>query len=566
MVQSDLVIRGGTVIDGTGAPGRVADVEICDGRIVAIGRSVGSADHVLEAEGHIVTPGFIDGHTHLDAQMFWDPLGTSSCWHGVTTVVTGNCGFTLAPTQPGRSELVLRNLERAEDIPAVSLAEGISQWGWEHFDEYLDVVERLPKAINVAAYIGHSALRTWAMGERAFEETATPADLDRMTTEVRRARTAGAIGFSTSRSNKHLTADDRPVASRVAAWSEVVALVTELAESGGGVFEIANEAAMSSDDPSVRSASMDRLRDLTIATGVTTTFGTTSFSNPDRWREQLDLLTATGDAGGRMFGQTSCRESDLLYSFHSHMPFEATPAWSRLIRSSPTEQISLLRTTETRRALVDAARSVVAPPWGHAAGGLHLDQFRFFDQAVVPNRSVVSTALALGVDPIELMIDRGLDSDLEQLYSRVIGNADLVEVEAMLIHPSTVMTFSGSGAHVGIGINASLPTNLLSYWVREAKVLALEDAIRMLTSVPAGVWGIPDRGLLRPGYRADVNVIDPDRVQPNLPRIESDLPGGAKRFTQTAEGILATIVEGSIMLRDGAHTGALPGRLLRNAA
>ena len=280
MVQSDLVIRGGTVIDGTGAPGRVADVEIRDGRIVAIGRSVGPADDVVDASAHIVTPGFIDGHTHLDAQMFWNPLGTSSCWHGVTTVVTGNCGLTLAPTQPGRSELVLRNLERAEDIPAVSLAAGIAHWGWEHFDEYLDVVERLPKAINVAAYIGHSALRTWAMGERAFEDAATAADLDKMTTELRRARTAGAIGFSTSRSNKHLTADDRPVASRIAAWSEVVALVTELAESGGGVFEIANEAAMSSEDASVRSEAMRRLSELTIATGVTTTFGTTS------WRRQ----------------------------------------------------------------------------------------------------------------------------------------------------------------------------------------------------------------------------------------------------------------------------------------
>lgn len=256
MVQSDLVIRGGTVIDGTGAPGRVADVEIRDGRIVAIGRSVGPADDVVDASAHIVTPGFIDGHTHLDAQMFWNPLGTSSCWHGVTTVVTGYCGLTLVPTQPGRSELVLRNLE------------------------CLDVVERLPKAINVAAYIGHSALRTWAMGERAFEDAATAADLDKMTTELRRARTAGAIGFSTSRSNKHLTADDRPVASRIAAWSEVVALVTELAESGGGVFEIANEAAMSSEDASVRSEAMRRLSELTIATGVTTTFGTTS------WRRQ----------------------------------------------------------------------------------------------------------------------------------------------------------------------------------------------------------------------------------------------------------------------------------------
>jgi N-acyl-D-aspartate/D-glutamate deacylase len=448
---------------------------------------------------------------------------------------------------------VLRNLERAEDIPAVSLAEGIREWSWEHFDEYLDVVDRLPKAINVATNIGHSALRTWAMGERAFSEPASPDDLDKMTSELRAARLAGAVGFTTSRSDKHVTADDRPVASRVADWSEVVALVTQLADSGGGTFEIANESAMSSDDPAVRAESMDRLSALTIESGVTTTFGTTSFSNPDRWREQLDLLSATAAAGGRMFGQTSGRESDLLYSLQAHMPFEKTSEWRHLMSCSRAEQFELLRTPESRRALIEAARSAVAPPWGDAAGGVNLDRVLLFDQAVLPNPSLTASASALGVD-------------LDQLFSLVIGNADIAEVEVLLKHPLTVMTFSDSGAHVGIGINASLPTHLLSYWVRESGALRLEEAVRMLTSVPADVWGFRHRGRLLPGYRADVNVIDPVQVRPRLPHVASDLPGGAKRFVQRADGIRATIVEGTVVLDRGDHTGALPGRLLRHPA
>ncbi len=228
-----LVVRNGTLVDGTGLAPYRADVGVRGDRIVAIGRIRERGAEEINAEGHVVTPGFIDAHTHLDAQLFWDPLATSSCWHGVTTAVVGNCGFTLAPSKDGERELVLRNLERAEDIPAESMAAGVP-WGWERFAEFLDALDTIPKAVNVAAYLGHSALRTWAMGERAFDEAASDDDLKLMADELVDAMQAGAVGFSTSRSGNHRTSDDRPVASRIATWDEIVALVGELARCGGG--------------------------------------------------------------------------------------------------------------------------------------------------------------------------------------------------------------------------------------------------------------------------------------------------------------------------------------------
>lgn len=563
MAEFDVVLRNGSVVDGTGGPSTIADVAILDGRIAWVGRVSGSGREEFDVEDLAVTPGFIDGHTHFDAQMFWDPFATSSCWHGVTTVVHGNCGFTLAPVRAGEHDLVLRNLERAEDIPAAALTEGVQPWTWEHFAEYLDVVDGLPKAVNVAAYIGHSALRTWAMGERAFDSASTPDDIETMAEEVRAARAAGAIGFTTSRSGKHMTADDRPVASRLAAWSEVVALVGELGRAGGGVFEIANESAMSSSDPAIRAEAMGRLRDLAMTPGITTTFGVTSFDNPDRWLEQLDLLATTAARGGRMFGQTSGRESDVLFTFHSRMPFDRVPEW-KSFRSQPVgEQLEMLRDGATRRRLAKAARAATAPPWGSAPGGVDLSRFRVFDHPDRPNPTLLDAASDAGVDPVDFMLDRAVETGLEQLFSMVIGNADPDEVETIMKHPHTVMTFSDSGAHVGIGINASLPTHLLSFWVRQCEAIPFEAAIHMLTQVPAEVWGFADRGVVRPGCWADVNVIDPSVVGPRLPTVETDLPGGGRRFTQRANGIRMSLVAGEVILRDGERTGRLPGRLVR---
>ncbi len=562
VAEYTLVIRNGTVVDGSGGAPYRADVGVVGDRIATIGRIGERGETEIDAEGHVVTPGFVDGHTHMDAQVFWDPLGTSSCFHGVTSVVMGNCGFTLAPSRPDARELVVQNLERAEDIPAESLAIGID-WSWEHFAGYLDALERLPKGINYAAYVGHSALRSWAMGDRAFEDQATADDLAMMQTELEDALGAGAVGLTTSRSGNHLMTDGRPVASRIAPWDEVVALVTAMAAAGGGVFELANESAMSSPDPEVRAESMGRLHDLAVASRVATTFGVTTFGDSNRWKELLALLDRTASAGGRMLGQSSSREQGVMYSFRTWLPFDEMDGWHD-VRSRPlAEQEAALRDPDTRRRLVDAARDGTFSLGGGPPRRPDYEHIQVVRQTVVPNPSVAAVAAERGVEPVEVIIDLGLESGFDQFFLFVTGNADADDVRTILEHPHTVMTFSDSGAHVSQIINSSLHTHLLSYWVRERQAFTLEEAVRMITLAPAAAWGFADRGLVREGFVADLNVFDPVRVAPDLPTVVHDLPGGATRLLQTATGFLATVVGGEAVLRHGEPTGALPGRVLR---
>lgn len=564
MADLSLVVRNGTVVDGSGSPGFRADVGVQGDRIVEVGRIADRGEREVDAEGHVVTPGFVDGHTHLDAQVFWDPLGTSSCWHGVTTVVMGNCGFTLAPSRPDEPELVIRNLEKAEDIPAEALAEGVP-FGWERFSGYLDAVDGVPKGINYAAYVGHSALRTWAMGQRAFEEEATGDDLALMQDEVRDALRAGAVGFTTSRSDNHMTSDGRPVASRIAPWGEVAALVETLAESGGGIFELSNESAMGSPDPEARAESMARLRDLAVATGVPTTFGVTTFGGVDRWRELLELVDETAAAGGRMFGQSSGKEQGAVFSFETWLPFDRLPVWSDL-RSLPLdEQQAALRQPDLRRRLVEAAHTDPYPPGGWPSKEPDYQNLVVLEDPVGPNPSLADVAKRREVDPVEAMIDAALERDLRCFFVLVTGNADPVDVQTILEHPRTIMTFSDSGAHVSQVINSSMHTHLLASWVRDRGAFTVEQAVRMMTFEPATAWNFADRGLVRPGFAADLNVFDPARVGPDHPRVVADLPGGAKRLVQTATGFLATVVGGEVVLSEGEHTGALPGRLVRRS-
>ena len=559
----DLVIRNGSIVDGSGAPAQRADLAIQDGRIAAIGRIRERGAETIDAEGHVVTPGFVDGHTHMDAQVFWDPIGSCSCYHGVTSVVMGNCGFTLAPCREEEADLVFRNLERAEDIARESMLEGI-RWRWETYPEYLDVLDALPKGINYAGYVGHSAVRTYVMGERAFTEPASKDDLARMTALVREAVRAGAMGFTTSRSPNHQTSDHKPVASRVAGWDEVRAIVRAMGETGAGMFEIAGERT--GPEPDRIRDYHERLRDLSVETGVPVTWGMfASRHAPNLWRQYFDLLDETATAGGRMFAQVHSRSLNVLYTFESYTPFDGWEVW-RDVRGLPLEeQRAKLADPALRAKLVDVASR---PSERHARRGVTLappdwDWLFVMDSMDGRDRSIAELAAERGVAPAQAFLDIALEGDLKVLFRHPINNEVDADVLAMMKHPRSVVTFSDSGAHVSQIMDSSLQTHIFSHWVREKQALTLEEAVRMVTFEPATHWGLHDRGLLRVGFAGDVTVFDPERIGPRMPEVVHDLPGGAKRFKQTADGIAATVVNGEVLLRDNEHTGARSGRLLR---
>ena len=567
--MGDLLISGGTLVDGTGAEPRRADVLISDGVVAEIGEKPGElagrrVDRTIDAEGLAVTPGFIDVHTHMDAQIAWDPMGESSCFHGVTTAVMGNCGFTLAPARPDARHLVVRNLERAEDISAEAMAAGID-WTWETFPEYLDFVEATPKGINYAGYLGHSALRTWAMGEAAFDRGANDDELALMLQQLRDSLRAGAIGFTTSISYNHETADDRPVASRMAEWSEIDALISEMGAMGAGIFELANHGDLRSRDAERNDAYIAKLVELGARTRVPITYGMLAPSSADHhWKPVIKLLDGINAAGGISWGQAHTRHLGTLLSFRTALPFDALPLWRDVRAGSLAEQRAALSDAALRARLVEEATNgdygralgpeARKPVWAHIYP---------LTQPLPPFRSIEEIAAERGVTPMNAFVDIALDSDLELFFVQAIANQDQDLVLRLMKHPRAIPTFSDSGAHVTQIMDSSLQTHLLGHWVRDRQEFTLADAVRRITQLPATAWGFDDRGVLAVGKAADVNVFDPETVTPDLPELVHDLPAGEPRLRQTATGFAATIVNGEVITEHGKVTGAVPGHLLR---
>jgi N-acyl-D-amino-acid deacylase len=564
----DLVIRNGTVIDGTGLPRYRADVGLMGDRIAAIGRIAERGKEEIDATGQVVSPGFIDGHTHMDAQVFWDPLGSCSCWHGVTTAVMGNCGFTLAPGSAAQRDLILSNIVRAEDISPEAMAAAI-RWDWTTFREYMNVVDKLPKAINYAANIGHSALRTHVMGSRAFEQQASTDDLGAMEHELRDALDAGAIGFTSSRSTGHKLPepDNRPVASNHASWEEISQLVCVMGATGRGIFELAREREARSPDAKVRKVVNDRLRDLAVKSGVPITFGVPAGSAGAQ--DTLELLDATAEAGGRMFGQTHTRGISHILSFKGRLQFDDLPEWAQVRALPIEEQLKAFSNPEQRKRLVDATKNGVYRTGGGEPRKPNYDNMYVVYSTVSRNPTVAELAAQRNVDPVEVMMDLAVETGFNQLFNQFdITTVPKNEAEALatLRHPRTVMTFSDSGAHVSLIMDSSIHTHLLAYWVRERQAFTLEEGVKMITLAPAMAWGFAGRGLLRQGYIADLNIFDPATITPEIPTIENDLPAGARRLKQKSSGIMATIIAGKVAFKNGDHSGALGGKLLRSTA
>ena len=565
----DLLVRCADVVDGSGAPRFRADVGVAGGRIAEIGRIRAPAKRVVDGDGLILAPGFIDGHTHMDAQVAWDPLGSCSCWHGVTSVIMGNCGFALAPCRPGEREWIARCLEAVEDIPTSAMMAGID-WTWESFPDYLATVEALPKAINYGAYIGHSALRMYVMGERALSEPATEDDLAAMRAAVAAALRAGAMGFSTSRATTHVTPDDTPVPSRIAEWSEIDALVGAMADLDAGVFQIGPDVSSGAAQRSF----LDRLRRVALDSGRPVMFGTIATRQgrePLPWQAQLDYIDETVAAGGRMFGQTTTRPINAVFSLKSYLPFDSLPGW-RELRALPLErQKRALRDPDARARLI-AAEDAMAPrnPGEFQGGGAATTNPRKPDYGNLfalrgtdwDDPTVAEIAERRGEHPVGAMIDLMLE-DEDRIFVQPLVNETPEAVGGMLRHPRALATFSDSGAHVCQEMGSSLQTHMLSYWVRDKQAFSLEEAVRMLTFDNASAWELPDRGLVRRAWTADLVLFDEARVKPRLPTVETDLPGGARRLVQKADGIAATIVNGVVTLENGEATGETPGALLR---
>ena len=557
----DLVIKNGMIVDGSGGARYRGDIGVKDGKIATIGRISAPADDVVDAEGHVVTPGFVDGHTHMDAQIFWDSLGSCSCYHGVTSVVMGNCGFTLAPCREEEVDYVFRNLERAEDISRDAMLEGII-WQWETYPEYLDVIDKLPKGMNYAGYVGHSALRTYIMGERAFDEQASEDDLAAMVASVQDAIKAGAIGFSTSRSPAHLQPDDRPVASRTANFSEVAAIVNGMGNLNAGIFQLAMERGTNEQ----LQAFYQKLMDLSKESGRPITFGSLNRrTNPGAWKALYDIIEKGNQDGANCFTQVHSREINVVLSFETQLPFDDWPVWRDVRKLSLEEQKSALRDPEMKRRLIEAAQSGLSNKTvtGGEARPPEWDYFYLMDKATWPHRTLKDIAAERGTSPVEAMIDIALENDLQVFFRQPISNEDEDAALAVMKHPRSCVTFSDSGAHVSQIMDSSLQTHLLSYWVRERREFSLEQAVRMITYDTATNWGFHDRGLLREGMAADIVIFDPDTIGPCMPTVVYDLPAGAQRLKQMADGISATVINGQVVLRDNQHTGALPGQLLR---
>jgi N-acyl-D-amino-acid deacylase len=551
-VAYDVVIRNGFVVDGSGLGAFRADVGVRGDRIAHVGRITAKGAVDIDADGLVVTPGFIDVHTHFDAQIFWDAPGTNSCWHGVTTAVMGNCGFTLAPASADEAMLVVRNLERAEDISGVALAKGID-WSWTTYPEFLDTVDRLPKGINYASMLGHSALRTHVMGQRAFEEEANDDDMRAMTAQLREGLAAGAAGFSTSRTVQHQTSDDRPVASRLAAWSEVDALVRVVGERGGA-FQYVEDQMSSSD---LAQAHREEMVALSAETGVT-------FMMAAMRRPALQTLDRAADAGARFVGVCHPRGIGAMSSFRTQLPFDRLPVWKELRALPLDEQRRQLQHPEVVAALVRSANEATySEAFGAEARKPEFDRLQVLVSPVPPNPTVAEVARERGVDPVECMIQLAIETDLEQFFVQSFMPFDHDEAAEVLRHRHVVMGFSDSGAHVSQMSDASIQTHLLAHWVRDQQEFSFEDAIRMMTLAPARAWGFHDRGMVREGLIADLNVIDPATVAPLMPTVVDDLPGGEIRISQHSTGIAATLVRGRVTIRDGEHTGELPGELIR---
>src|SRR5258706_9832933 len=560
----DVVIRGGTVVDGTGAPTRRADVGINVDRVTAIQDRIDeSAGRTLAATGRLVTPGFVDIHTHLDAQIAWDPMGTSSCWHGVTSVVLGNCGVTFAPVAEGGRETLAEMMESVEDIPRDAILNGLP-WDWTSYGGYLDWVDRIPKGLNVGGMVGHCAVRLAAMGDRSLAETpATGDDIDAMCAHVDEAMRSGALGFSTSRTLLHRVPDGRPVPGTFATTDELYAIGDVLGRHGPAVVESASRLGErdSEELPNTR-AEVAWMGEVSRRSGRPVSFGLAqSFSRPDLYSRVITFTKEENERGASVRPQTTARAIGILLGIANRTPFDRGPTWRALHELPLSERLDALR-DPTQRAVLVAEAEAATPILDAAMLFVLPDGAPRYDMR--PEDSLTAHAARRGVSAVEAFIDLSLETEGRLTLTYPFLNQSLDAVAEMLTDPLVTLGLADAGAHVGQIMDASQPTLFLSYWIRDHGLLPIEEAVRRLTSDTAELFGIRDRGVLAPGAYADVNVIDLEGLALASPMYVHDFPGGAGRYVQGGRGYDYTLVNGQVFMNHGEHAGVFAGRTLRS--
>jgi N-acyl-D-aspartate/D-glutamate deacylase len=554
----DLVIKGGRIYDGSGMPSYLGDIGIRSGRIVEIGRIANGARRTIDAGGLAVSPGFIDHHTHMDAQILWDPYATSEPQHGVTSIVMGNCGLTLAPAKPSDHDAIVKSFVRVEAIPRSVLDQGVP-WGWHTYGDYLDTLEG-KIGVNVGGLVGHIAVRQYAMGEESVERAATAKEIEQMKALVLEAMESGALGISTNRNERHMREDGKPVASRLATDEELFALCQVLSDLNSGVietilglnkiehFKFYHRLARVTGRPILWQSLQHR------------------WTEPNLWREQLDAVAPIFADGYQAYGLSHTVPLVRHFSLKNCQVFDEFPTWKAIMFLPVEARREALKEPETRKKLradlLDPRRTNFHRRW---------DVVRV-EKCVKPEnqryngKSVAEMAAMRGQDPLDAFLDLALEENLDTVFWNANNGGDAAAMGEILRSPYVLIGTSDAGAHVQFGADFGYGTTLLGLWVRERQLLSLEYAVHKLTFHIASIFGLEGRGLLRPGYAADVVIFDPKTVGAHEPEWANDYPGNTKRLIQRADGMHYTIVNGRPIYEDGKLTGELPGEVLRGSA
>ena len=557
----DLILKGGRIYDGSGMPSYHGDVGVKDGKIAEIGRLNGAAKKTLNIDGLAAAPGFIDPHTHLDAQLLWDPLGTSSCFHGVTTAVLGNCGLSLAPAKPENREAVIKSFVRVEAISRRVLEEGV-QWKWTSTSEYRDVVgARL--GINAATLIGHIAVRHYVMGEDAVERQATPEEIAKMKELVRQGMEAGAVGFSTNQNPRHIREDKKPVASRLASDEELGSLLDVLGEMNAGVVQLSGGGADSRGRIAYAAQMARRTGRPVLWQSISH-----SWSRPNHWQEMLaNTQRVFKEEGLPIFAMTQAKPFQNRYTLRDAQCFDEFPTWKSAMFNPVPVRKQMFADLELRKklraeAIEDQSPSVFPRRWDV----IFVDHVKLAKNKSLERKSVEDVARAQGKDGLDCFLDLSLEEDLETRFVHTNTQGDPNAVCEILKHPAVMIGQSDAGAHMGYDARFGYSTAFLGCWVRDYGIMGLEEAVSKLTFRVASLFGLSDRGLLRSGLTADIAVFDPATVNTLEPEYVQDLPGNETRMIQKAVGVPHTVVNGEVVIENGAPTGAYPGKVLRPSA